>query len=335
MRVLGIETSCDETGVALVEDGNRVLAEAVASQEQIHAPFAGVVPELASRQHSRFLPALLQKVLGDASCDPREIDLIAVTRGPGLAGCLLVGVAYAKALGYALGIPVLGVDHCEAHLYTCYLAGGVDHPAVALLVSGGHTLLVRVARPGRYEMLGTTRDDAVGEAFDKVASMLGLPFPGGPAMEARAKGRPSGDVAGLPRPLIRSGDLNFSFSGLKTAVLYRLRARSGTPLSEGEIDGLAREFQNAVVEVLVEKAREAVTRARAKSILLAGGVAQNEALREALRRAADEEGVRLVCAPKRYCTDNGVMVAALGHHKFAGGARDDLSLDIAPGLRLV
>jgi len=341
--VLGIETSCDETGIALVEDGERILSEAVASQENIHAPYAGVVPELASRQHLRLLGPMLQKCMSESGRSLPQIGLVAVTTGPGLAGCLLSGVSFAKGLAYGLGVSVLGVNHIEAHIYSCVLAGDVEFPALALVVSGGHTLLALLRGWGRYELLGQTRDDAVGEAYDKVASMIGLPFPGGPAVEARAMrcgsapgaGRAACEGVSFPRPLLGSGDSDFSFSGLKTAVLYRLKERAGKPLSADEIDGVARGFQEAVIEVLLKKTLRAARRARARCIMLAGGVARNESLRRRLREGALTIGIELRCAPKEYCTDNGVMVAALAYRKYAGGARDDWSLDIAPGLKLV
>jgi N6-L-threonylcarbamoyladenine synthase len=331
--VLGIETSCDETGVALVDDrSGAVVAEAVASQDELHAPYAGVVPELAARRHLDLLEPLTAKVLRDAGITANHIDLVAVTRGPGLAGCLLAGVSFAKGLAYALGVPVLGVNHLEAHVYSCFAAGEIEYPAVALVVSGGHTLLASIPEWGRYELLGQTRDDAVGEAYDKVASMLGLPYPGGPAIEARA--RRAEHAVRFPRPLLKSGDLQFSLSGLKTAVLYRLKASRGAPLGEAEIDAIARGFQEAVVEVLRAKTIEGARRMRVRSVLLAGGVARNEALRQGIEREAASRGMRLVCSPKQYCTDNGVMIAMLACRKWAGGQRDGWDLDIDPGLRL-
>lgn len=340
--VLGIETSCDETGIALVEDGDRILAAAVASQESIHAPYNGVVPELASRQHVRLLGPMLQRCMVESGMDLRRIGLVAVTKGPGLAGCLLAGVSFAKGLAYGLGVPILGVNHIEAHIYSCRFAGRVEFPALALVVSGGHTLLVLVRDWGSYEILGQTLDDAVGEAYDKVASMIGLPFPGGPAVEVCAKRCRSALEAGrstcarvtFPRPLSDSGDLNFSFSGLKTAVLYWLRKRAGKPLNADEVDGVALAFQEAAVDVILKKTIHAAQLAEARSILLGGGVARNESLRSRLHEGAREIGTALHCAPKDFCTDNGVMVAALGHRKYTDGARDDWSLDIAPGLKL-
>lgn len=333
MLILGIETSCDETGIALIDTRTgAVAAEAVASQNEIHAPYAGVVPELASRRHLGTLAPMTARALRDAGAEADDVGLVAVARGPGLAGCLLAGVSFAKGFAYALGVPVLGVNHLEAHLYTCVAAGGVEFPAVALIVSGGHTLLALVHEWGRYELLGQTRDDAVGEAYDKVASMLGLPYPGGPVIEARA--RRASRAVRFPRPLIKSGDLEFSLSGLKTAVRTRLKAGGVSPPAREEVDAIARGFQEAVVEVLRLKTIEGARRARARSVLLAGGVARNEALRAGLEREAAPRGMRVIPSPPRYCTDNGMMIASLARRQMAEGQRDGWDLDIDPGLRL-
>lgn len=333
MLVLGIETSCDETGVALVDvRSGAVVAEAVASQDDIHARYAGVVPELASRRHLCTLAPLTGRVLRDAGATARDVGLVAAARGPGLAGCLLAGVSFAKGFAYALGAPILGINHLEAHLYTCVAAGGVDFPAVALVVSGGHTILAVVPEWGRYELLGQTRDDAVGEAYDKVASMLGLPYPGGPAIEARA--RRAASAVRFPRPLLRSGDLEFSLSGLKTAVRTRLRSGGAAPPGGEEIDAVARGFQEAVIEVLRLKTVEGARRAGARTVLLAGGVARNEALRSGIEREAATRGVRVVASPPSHCTDNGAMIALLARLQWAEGRQDGWDLDIDPGLRL-
>lgn len=336
MLVVGIETSCDETGVALLEDGRRILAEKVASQDHIHAPYAGVVPELASRQHLRLLGPLLDNALRDSGCSLDQVSLVAVTRGPGLAGCLLTGLSFAKGLAYGLGLSLIGINHIEAHIYSCFLVGEVEYPALALVVSGGHTLLVLLRGWGRYELLGQTLDDAVGEAYDKVASMLGLPFPGGPAMEARARGGSDAPDRGVlfPRPLLQSGDFNFSFSGLKTAVLYWLKKREGKALGASGVNRVAFAFQEAVIEVLAAKSFAAARRFKVRCILLAGGVARNEALRNEFRERAAIAGVRIICPGKSHCSDNAVMVAALGSRKYAEGARGDWALDIEPGLKL-
>ncbi len=333
MLALGIETSCDETGVALFDSlRGAVAAEAVASQDDLHAPYAGVVPELASRRHLALLAPLTARVMGEAGVSPGDIGLVAVTRGPGLAGCLLAGVSFGKGLACALGVPLLGVNHLEGHIQACLAEGAIDYPAVALIVSGGHTLLARMPGRGRYEVIGQTRDDAVGEAYDKVASLLGLPYPGGPAIEARACSAPR--AVRFPRPLIASGDLQFSLSGLKTAVMYRIKAGGGGRPPEEEIDAIARGFQEAVLDVLRSKTMAGARRAGARTVILAGGVARNEAIRRGLEHAAAGMGIRLVCPPKRYCTDNAVMIASLACAKWAAGERHGLDLDIDPGLRL-
>ncbi|MDD5556929.1 MAG: tRNA (adenosine(37)-N6)-threonylcarbamoyltransferase complex transferase subunit TsaD [bacterium] len=331
--ILGIETSCDETAAAIVE-GDRVLAESVASQDEVHRPYGGVVPELASRRHLALLGPLVRGCLRRSGLDAGMLDAVAVTRGPGLAGCLLAGVGFAKGVACGLGIPLIGVNHIEAHLFSCSLGGRAVFPAVALVVSGGHTALLLVRGWGDYRLLGRTLDDAVGEAYDKVASMMGLPFPGGPAIEERAARCPPGASVRFPRPLLASGDLQFSFSGLKTAVRYRLEGRGSGGGRPAEPDAVARGFQEAVVEVLLAKSLEAARRTRARCLMLAGGVARNGFLRGAFERGARGLGLPLLCAPERYCTDNGVMVAALAVRLFREGRRDDLALDIDPGLRL-
>ncbi len=334
--VLGVETSCDETGIALVEDGKRTLSEKLASQEELHAPYSGVVPELASRQHIKILGPLLEGALKESGCALKQVGLVAVTKGPGLAGCLLTGLSFAKGLAYGLGIPILGVNHIEAHIHSCFLDGEVDYPSLALIVSGGHTVLAVMRGWRSYELLGQTRDDAVGEAYDKVASMLGLPFPGGPAIEAWAKtGKDSRSPAPrFPRPLLKSDDFNFSFSGLKTAVLYWLKKRGGSPISDTDVAAVASAFQEAVIEVLLKKTFAAARRLKVRTILLAGGVAQNETLRQEFRREAEGSGFNLIYPPKRYCGDNAVMVAALAYRIFTDGGRDDLSLEVVPSLGL-
>ena len=333
MLILGIETSCDETGVALVDArSGAIAAEAVASQDELHARYAGVVPELASRRHLCTLAPLTARVLREAGAAARDVGLVAAARGPGLAGCLLAGVSFAKGFAYALGAPILGINHLEAHLYMCVAGGGIDFPAVALVVSGGHTILAIVPEWGRYKLLGQTRDDAVGEAYDKVASMLGLPYPGGPAIERRA--RRAARAVRFPRPLLKSGDLEFSLSGLKTAVRTRLRSGGAAPPGEEEVDAVARGFQEAVIEVLRLKTVEGARRVGARTVLLAGGVARNEALRSGIEREAARRGVRVGASPPSHCTDNGAMIALLARLQWAEGRRDGSDLDIDPGLRL-
>jgi N6-L-threonylcarbamoyladenine synthase len=340
--VLGVETSCDETGIALVSDGKDVLAEQLASQEEIHAPYAGVVPELASRQHIKLLGPLFQSALAESGCALHQIGLVGVTKGPGLVGCLLTGVSFAKGIAYGLGVPVLGINHIEAHIHSCFLDGVVDYPALALVISGGHTLLALIEAWGKYRRIGHTLDDAAGEAYDKVASKLGLAFPGGPAIEARARrgraalkrSKTGRQGPRFPRPLLKSENFDFSFSGLKTAVLYWLKSRGTAPLGEDVVDMVAAAFEDAVIEVLLKKTLGAATHFGTRTILLAGGVAQNESLRTAFRKEVQSVGMRLVCPAKKYCGDNAVMVAALAYCRYAAGERDDWSLDVAPGLRL-
>ncbi|HUL66432.1 MAG TPA: tRNA (adenosine(37)-N6)-threonylcarbamoyltransferase complex transferase subunit TsaD [Burkholderiaceae bacterium] len=307
MVVLGIETSCDETGIALVDERARVLAQAVHSQVEMHRDYGGVVPELASRDHIRRVLPLLEQCLESARLRRTDIDAIAVTVGPGLAGALLVGAGVGYALGYALRIPVVGVHHLEGHLLSPLLADPApDFPFVALLVSGGHTQLMRVAGFGRYALLGETQDDAAGEAFDKTAQLLDLGYPGGPAVSRLADFGVSG-AHRFPRPMLHSGDLNFSFSGLKTAVLSKVRALSN--VCEQERADIARAFVDAVVDVLVAKSLAALRATGLSTLVVAGGVGANSQLRERLAEAAKQNGLQLFFPPLDLCTDNGAMIA--------------------------
>ena len=314
MLVLGIETSCDETGVALYDTGRGLLAHAVHTQVAMHEAYGGVVPELASRDHIRRVIPLLERVLAEAGAGRRDLDAIGYTAGPGLAGALLVGASFAEALGLALGIPALPVHHLEGHLLSPLLAG--DPPAfpfVALLVSGGHTQLMRVADVGDYELLGESLDDAAGEAFDKTAKLLGLGYPGGPAVAALAA-RGAAGVFTLPRPMLGSGDLNFSFSGLKTAVLTVARNH---PLDEPGKADLAREFQEAVTEVLTGKALAALDSTGLTQLVVAGGVGANRRLRARLDEAAARRGFRVFYPELALCTDNGAMIAYCAARRLA------------------
>ena len=312
MLVLGIESSCDETGVALVRaEGQGVptlLAHALHSQVAMHADYGGVVPELASRDHIRRVLPLANEVLEQTGKALPAIDVIAYTRGPGLAGALLVGAGVACALGAALGRPVLGVHHLEGHLLSPFLsADPPEFPFVALLVSGGHTQLMRVDGVGRYVLLGETIDDAAGEAFDKSAKLLGLGYPGGPALARLAE---FGDATAykLPRPLLHSGDLDFSFAGLKTAVLTQARRFEGAPCEQMRAD-LAASTQAAIVEVLVKKSMKALQQTGLSRLVVAGGVGANAALREQLNAACAARGVRVHYPELHLCTDNGAMIA--------------------------
>jgi N6-L-threonylcarbamoyladenine synthase len=329
--MLGIETSCDETAVAVVADGRRVRCNLVATQFDHHAKYGGVVPELASRAHLETLDALLAEALAQTGGGPGDIDGIAVTHMPGLIGSLLIGVTAAKTLAWSWGKPLVGVNHIHAHATCAAIEQGDDlWPAVALVVSGGHTALYRVLDDDDIRLLGCTIDDAAGEAFDKVANILGLGYPGGPAVDRRARtGDP--DAVRFPRPMLEPGSLDFSFSGLKTAVLYHVhgpgKTRGGLKrLSERAIDDICASFSAAVVDVLVEKTLLAVARTGADTVVVGGGVAANSDLRARLARRCDGAGVRLHLPPMAYCTDNAVMIAALGGRLLARGRAGDLSL---------
>jgi N6-L-threonylcarbamoyladenine synthase len=316
MIVLGIESSCDETGVALYDTGRGLLAHAIHTQVAMHEAYGGVVPELASRDHIRRLIPLLDRVLAEAGAAKADIDGIAYTAGPGLAGALLVGSSFAAALAQALGVPALPVHHLEGHLLSPLLAADPPtFPFVALLVSGGHTQLMRVAGVGAYELLGESVDDAAGEAFDKTAKLLGLGYPGGPQLaELAAGGGPS--LLKLPRPMLKSGDFQFSFSGLKTAVLTQVHGRT---LTERERADLAWEFQEAVTEVLTEKSVMAVRHCGLDSLVVAGGVGANRRLRQRLDAKAAAVGMRVYYPEVALCTDNGAMIAFCGAQRLLAG----------------
>jgi tRNA N6-adenosine threonylcarbamoyltransferase len=317
MLVLGIETSCDETGVGLYDSGRGLAAHAVHSQVELHGVYGGVVPELASRDHVRRLLPLTRKVLADAQSKVSELDAIAYTAGPGLAGALLVGASVAEAMAYGLGVPAIPIHHLEGHLLSPLLSRDPPRfPFVALLVSGGHTQLMRVAGVGTYELLGESLDDAAGEAFDKTAKLLDLGYPGGPALARLAQSGRAGRWR-LPRPMIASGDLNFSFSGLKTAVLTMVRSRV---LSEAERADMAAEFQEAVVDVLAAKATAAVALSRLDQLVVAGGVGANLRLRQRLDADAAGAGFRVFYPELELCTDNGAMIAFAGAMRLQAGA---------------
>jgi N6-L-threonylcarbamoyladenine synthase len=336
MNVLGFESSCDETGVALVQtrsDGPpRLLAQALHTQVAMHAAFGGVVPELASRDHVQRVLPLTRQVLAQSGCGLDQVDLVAYTRGPGLAGALLVGAGVAVALGAALGRPVLGIHHLEGHLLSPFLAD--DPPAfpfVALLVSGGHTQLMHVADVGQYTLLGETIDDAAGEAFDKSAKLLGLGYPGGPALARLAKqGNPKAFV--LPRPLLHSGNLDFSFAGLKTAVMTQVRKLPAV-LDEVTRADLAASTQQAIVDVLAAKALSALRDSGTQRLVVAGGVGANLRLRQALDAGAKRLGARVHYPPLDLCTDNGAMIAlaaALRLQRGLADGRRDGAFDVLP-----
>ena len=333
MKVLGIETSCDETAVAVVEDGTRMLSNVLASQHEIHDRFGGVVPELASRAHVERMTPIAEDALAGAGATWDDIEAVAVTRGPGLAGALLVGIATAKAFALALGVPVLGVNHLEGHIYANFLEHGPpDPPYVVLLVSGGHTMLVHMPEPWRYEILGQTVDDAAGEAFDKVARFLGLGYPGGPLLDRAARdGDP--EAVRFPRAMATSGDYDFSLSGLKTAVIRHVRAERAAGRSP-RIEDLAASFQEAVVDVQVQKTMAAAEATGAPTVLLGGGVVANTRLRERMTDEAERRGVRLLYPSPQLCTDNAAMIAAAAHFRLERGERSSLDLGAEPGLPL-
>jgi tRNA N6-adenosine threonylcarbamoyltransferase len=318
VRVLGIETSCDETGIALYDTERGLLAHALHSQVDMHAEYGGVVPELASRDHIRRAPRLIRHVLAEAGLGLDQVDAVAYTQGPGLAGALLVGASIANGLAVARSLPAVGVHHLEGHLLSPMLAEPrPDFPFVALLVSGGHTQLMEVRGVGRYALLGETQDDAAGEAFDKTAQLLGLGYPGGPAVARRAEG---GDACRyrLPRPMLNSGDLDFSFAGLKTAVLT-LAKKEGLAAAAD----LAAGFQAAVVDVLAAKALAALKGCGMDRLVVAGGVGANRALRARLDAEATLKGLQVHYPPLELCTDNGAMIAYAGALRLQPGRRAD------------
>jgi len=325
--VLGIETSCDETGVAVFDPARGLLAHALYSQIAMHSDYGGVVPELASRDHVRKLLPLIRETLSTAGLGTRDLGGVAYTAGPGLVGALLVGAACARALALALEVPAIGVHHMEGHLLAPLLE--VDSPAppfVALLVSGGHSMLVEVEAIGRYRLLGDTLDDAAGEAFDKSAKLMGLPYPGGPALAKLAESGTPGRFK-FTRPMIDRPGLDFSFSGLKTQVLLAYQANADDTSAKADI---ARGFEDAIVETLVIKCRRALQQTGDTRLVIAGGVGANRTLRAQLAAAAQREGFRVYFPRLEFCTDNGAMIALAGALRLQAGLRDDAAIKVAP-----
>ena len=339
MLVLGIESSCDETAAALVRAGREMLSSVISSQVEIHKRFGGVVPELASREHLDKIVPVVEEAFARAGVAQDEIDGIAVTQGPGLVGSLLVGLSFAKAMAYALGKPFVGVNHIEGHIYSVVFDNPpLEYPAFALVVSGGHTNLFHVPEPGRYRVLARTRDDAAGEAYDKVAKMLGLGYPGGPIIERHAR---EGDPRAVRFSLPRMGDglPDFSFSGLKTAVSKHVRETGLRPVAEGEepsqaVKDLAASFQDVVIRSLVGTTARLAGEHRPRTLIVAGGVACNEALREAARELGRKIGVPTYFPSRHLSTDNAAMIAAAGTVKLRAGFSDGLDLDADVSLRL-
>jgi tRNA N6-adenosine threonylcarbamoyltransferase len=329
MLVLGVETSCDDTAVAVLRDGREILANVVSSQDQVHSPYGGVVPELASRQHIENILPVLDTALHHAGVTLADLGGVAVTYGPGLVGSLLVGLSLAKGLAFRWGIPYVGVNHLEAHLLAIQLEQEVTFPYIALLASGGHTLLYRVNDVGQYHYLGGTRDDAAGEAFDKVAKMMGLGYPGGRIIDNMAK---AGDRASVrfPRARFSKGSYEFSFSGIKTAVWHYLRSAPAGIRPED----IAASFQEAVVDMLVQPAVKAARATGVGRIVLSGGVAANSRLRVKMREKASAENIETFFPAPKFCTDNGAMIALAGYEQLKRGRRDDYCLNADADLTL-
>jgi N6-L-threonylcarbamoyladenine synthase len=327
MRILGIETSCDETAAAVVENGRHIFSSVVSSQVDVHHLYGGVVPELASRKHIEAIVPVVEQALADSGLMPAEIDAVAATQGPGLVGALLVGFSFAKAFAYAQNVPFLGVDHLEGHLYSVLLSDSPpDFPYVALLASGGHTAIYHVKAEGRYDLLGQTRDDAAGEAYDKVAKMLGLGYPGGGVIDRLAR-RGNPDNIAFPRPYLDKQKFDFSFSGIKTAV-HRHIQTAGVALTQAHQADIAAAFQAAVVDVLTHKVLHAADVKQCRQVAIVGGVAANRGLRERLLRETTGPSISLHIPPISLCGDNAAMIAAAAYRHLQQGAKTSLQDDV-------
>lgn len=333
VKILAVETSCDETSAAVVVDGVKVLSNIISSQVEVHKKFGGVVPEVASRKHLELINNVIREALDEAGMKFSQLDAVAVTYGPGLVGALLVGVSAAKAMAYALNIPLLAVNHLEGHVYANFLTEpDLTFPVLCLVVSGGHTDLVLIQGHGRYEVVGRTRDDAAGEAFDKVARTLGLGYPGGPLIDMLAR-EGKDEAIDLPRAYLEEGSLDFSFSGVKSAVINYLH-RAGQRGEDVNQADMAASFQKAVTDVLVDKTLNAAKTYNTGSVMLAGGVAANRQLRAHLESRAREEGRRVVYPPPILCTDNAAMIACAAYYKYLRGDVAPLTLNAIPNLKL-
>lgn len=332
MLVLGVETSCDDTAAAVLQDGRKVLANMVSSQDTVHGPYGGVVPELASRQHVRHILPIVDGALKKAGVELKDLDGMAVTRGPGLVGSLLIGLCLVKGISFRWGIPYVGVNHLEAHLLAIFLEQELSFPYLSLLASGGHTLLYLVRGFGDYRYLGGTRDDAAGEAYDKTAKMMGLGYPGGRVLDQLARGGNPKAVA-FPRARIKKDSYDFSFSGLKTAVWHYLKAQ-GEERWQAQKADIAASFQEAVVDMLVRPTLRAARDLGVSRIVLAGGVAANSRLRQRMMEEAQGEGLKIHFPSPALCTDNGAMIALAGYHWLKQGQRDDFSLNADADLTL-
>lgn len=332
-HILAIESSCDETAAAVVKNGRSVLSNVIYSQIDLHTIYGGVVPEIASRKHIEKINRVIEEALKEAGVSLKDIDAIAVTYGPGLVGALLVGVAEAKAISFATGIPLIGVHHIEGHICANYIEHPeLEPPFMSLVVSGGHTHLVNVSDYGVYEILGRTRDDAAGEAFDKVARAIGLGYPGGPKIDKVSK-EGNAEAIDFPRPKVSEGEYDFSFSGLKSAVLNYLNSEK---MAGREIvrEDVAASFQKAVTDVLVEHSMNAVREYGAKKFAIAGGVASNSSLRAQMKAACENEGIEFYYPSPVFCTDNAAMIGVAGYYEYLKGNFADLSLNAVPNLRL-
>ncbi|SHF00315.1 N6-L-threonylcarbamoyladenine synthase [Seinonella peptonophila] len=329
--VLGIETSCDETAVAVTMDGNELLSNCISSQMEIHQRFGGVVPEVASRRHVERITIMIQDALEQAGIALQDISAIAVTQGPGLVGALLIGITAAKALSLTTGIPLVPVHHIAGHIYANHLVRPLQFPLVSLVVSGGHTELIYMEAHNHFECLGKTRDDAAGEAYDKVARLMGLPYPGGPPIDRLA--HVGMETYNLPRAWLELDSLDFSFSGLKSAVMNVIHNANqrGEEIQEAN---LATSFQQSVIDVLIEKAMRAVKKTGVKRLLLAGGVSANRGLRSQLQARCDQDGIYLQIPPIELCTDNAAMIAAVGTYQWWAGNEAALTLNAEPNLKM-